>query len=111
MFLNELMLLKQVHQKLWYLCHYWHFLNYSFKFQPNVGIRSHDVLMMSIKLSGIAILKIKGSDSHCIISLISKNEAINLMIHKRWSKLTHKHYSKLTYKRYLKSNPQTLLKN
>ena len=35
--------------------------------------------MMSINLSDIATLNIKGSDYHCIISLISKNEAINLM--------------------------------
>ena len=34
---------------------------------------------MSINLSDIAILNIKGSDCHCIISLISKIEAINLM--------------------------------
>ena len=34
--------------------------------------------MMSIKLSDIAILNIKGSIYHCIISLISKNEVINL---------------------------------
>ena len=35
--------------------------------------------MMSFKLSDITILKIKGSDYYCIISLISKNETINLM--------------------------------
>ena len=34
---------------------------------------------MSKNLSDIAILNIKGSDYHCIISLISKNEAISLM--------------------------------
>ena len=34
---------------------------------------------MSVNLSDIAILNIKGSDYHCIISLISKNEAIKLM--------------------------------
>ena len=61
------------------ICHYWYFLNYSFKFQPNVCNRCHDLLMMSINLSDIAILNIKGSDCDCIISLISKNEAINLM--------------------------------
>ena len=38
-----------------------------------------DLLMMSINLSDIAILNIKGSDCRCIISLINKNEAINLM--------------------------------
>ena len=35
--------------------------------------------MMSMNLSDIAILSIEGSDYHCIISLISKSEAINLM--------------------------------
>ena len=35
--------------------------------------------MMSINLSDIAILNIKGSDCRCIISGISKSEAINLM--------------------------------
>ena len=61
------------------ICHYWYFLNYSFKFQPNVCHRCHDLLMMSMNLSNIAIRNIKGSDYRCIISLISKNEAINLM--------------------------------
>ena len=40
---------------------------------------SDDLLMMSINLSDIAILNIKGSDYRCAVSLISKNEAINLM--------------------------------
>ena len=61
------------------ICHYWYFLNFSFKFQTNVCNRCHDLLIMSINLSNIAILNIKGSDYRCIISLISKNEAINLM--------------------------------
>ena len=34
--------------------------------------------MMSMKLSDIAILNIKGSDYRCIISLTSKNEVRNL---------------------------------
>ena len=61
------------------ICHYWYFLNNSFKFQPNVCNRCHDLLMWSTNLSDIAILNIKGSDSRCIIGLINKNEAINLM--------------------------------
>ena len=61
------------------ICHYWYFLNYSFKFQPNVSNRCHDLLMMSINLNNIAILNIKGSDYRCIISLSSKNEAIKLV--------------------------------
>ena len=39
----------------------------------------HDLLIMSINLGDIAILSIKGSNYHCIISLISKNDARNLM--------------------------------
>ena len=35
--------------------------------------------MLSTNLSNIAILNIKGSDYCCIISLISKNEAIKLL--------------------------------
>ena len=35
--------------------------------------------MTSINLSNIAISNIKGSDYRCAISLISKNEAINLL--------------------------------
>ena len=61
------------------ICHYWYFLNYSFKFQPNVCNRYHNLLMMSINLSNTANSNIKGSDYRCIINLISKNEAINLM--------------------------------
>ena len=81
-FLKELMLIKQVHHSVIFecdICHYWYFLNYSLKFQPNVCNRCHDLLMMSVNLSEIAILKIKSSDYRCIISLISKNEAIKLL--------------------------------
>ena len=61
------------------ICHYWYFLNYSFKFQLNVCKRCHDLLMMPKNLSNIAILNIRGSDYHCIVSLTIKNEARNLM--------------------------------
>ena len=61
------------------ICHCWHFLNKGFMFQPNACNRCHDLLMMSMNRSDIAILNIKSADYHCIISGISKNEAINLM--------------------------------
>ena len=50
------------------ICHYLYFLYYSFKFQPNVCNRCHDLLMMSMNLSNITILNIKNSDYCCIIS-------------------------------------------
>ena len=61
------------------ICHYWYFLDRGFKFQPNVCSDFHDVLMMSMNLNDIDILNIHGANYHCIISGISKSEAINLM--------------------------------
>ena len=39
----------------------------------------HDLLMMSMNLSDIAILNIKGSNYDSVFSLSSKNKAINLL--------------------------------
>ena len=61
------------------ICHYCYFLFKGFKFQPNVWNGCHNLLMMSINLSVIAILNIKSADYCCINSGSSKNEAINLM--------------------------------
>ena len=74
-FLKELMLIKRGPSKERDICHYWYSLNYSFRFQPNVCNRCHDLLMTSINISDIAFLNIKGSNYRCIISLISKYEA------------------------------------
>ena len=59
-----------------FYCRY--FLNKGFKFQSNVSNGCHDLLMMSMNLSKIAILNVKSSDYRCIISRISKSEAINV---------------------------------
>ena len=67
------------------VCHYWYFLNYSCTFQPNICNRCHDLLMMSINLSNIAILNIKDSVYGCIISLIGKKEAIKLLQNADWT--------------------------
>ena len=61
------------------ICHYWYFLNYSFKFEPNASNRYHSLLMIFMSLSEIAILNNKDSDHFCIIGVISKAEAINLL--------------------------------
>ena len=65
-------------KRVWY-CHYWHFLNKGFKFQPYVYNTSRDLLMMFMNLSNITILKIKNVHYGCIITWISKNEAIKLL--------------------------------
>ena len=47
--------------------------------QPYVWNEFHDLLMMSMNLSDIVILNIKGSEYCCIISGISKTQTIKLM--------------------------------
>ena len=73
-FLTDLMLIKQVNQKSVTICHNWYFLHSHkvFKFQQNVCSGCHDLLMMSMNLSDIAILNIKVSDYCCIISELAK---------------------------------------
>ena len=61
------------------ICHFRYFLQYRFKFPPNVCNRYHDLLMIPMNLRDIAILNIKVSDYSYIISLISKNEDISIM--------------------------------
>ena len=61
------------------ICHDGYFLNKGFKLQQYVCNGCHDLLMMSINLSDIVILKIKNSNYCCIITGISKIEAIKLL--------------------------------
>ena len=58
--------------------HYWYFLNKGFKFQPYVCNRFHDLLIMSINLSDIDILNIKGCNYCCITTGSRNSETINL---------------------------------
>ena len=54
------------------ICHHWYFSNKRFTFQPYVFNRCHDLLMMSMNFSDIAILNIKDSNyykKYCPLSL------------------------------------------
>ena len=48
------------------------YLSLLLKFQSYVCNRCHDLVMMSMGLSGIAILNFKGADYHCIINIWPK---------------------------------------
>ena len=54
-------------------------LNKGFKFQPYVCNKCHDLLMMSVSLTDIAISNIKGSEHCCIISKTWNCEAKKLL--------------------------------
>ena len=69
MFLKELMLIKEANQE----------SMTSVTIQSHVSNRCQDLLIMSMNLSNIAILKIKNVNYQCIITEISKSEAIKLL--------------------------------
>ena len=77
-FLKELMLIRQESQKSAIFITRYN-LKKGFNFQPNVCNGCYDLLMMSMNLSNIAILNIKSGDYLCVVSRISKIQAINLM--------------------------------
>ena len=59
------------------ICHYF-FFNHGFKFQHYVCNGCHDLTMLSVNISYIAIITVKNIDYRYIIHNISKSESINL---------------------------------
>ena len=66
------------------ICYYWYFVSKVFKFQPDVCSGCHDVLLMPLSLTDIAILNINSVEYPCIINGISESEAENLK-QKKWN--------------------------
>ena len=79
MFLKELILIRQANQKSVIFVTIAFSLNKRFKFQPYVCNICHDLLVMFMNFSNIAILEIKNADFCCIIIGIRKSEAIKLL--------------------------------
>ena len=59
------------------ICHYWYFLSKGFKFQTNLCNKCHDLLIISMNLSDIAILKIL--ITAVLLVELAIGEAISLM--------------------------------
>ena len=55
------------------------FFNHGFKFQDHVSNICHDLTILLLNISDIAIITIKNNNYHCIIHNISKSEAIKLL--------------------------------
>ena len=58
------------------LCHSWFFKDVGFKFEKHVCNECHHLLKMAFSLENIAILSAKGATSRCLLTGISKNEAL-----------------------------------
>ena len=59
------------------ICCHW-FVNHGFKFQDSVCNGCHDLAMLSVNMSNIAIITVKNVDYSCTIHN-SKSEAITLL--------------------------------
>ena len=71
-------LAKISNSKEYMICRYW-FFNRGFEFQDFVCNGCHDLTMLSVNISDIAIIIFKNVDYRCIIHNISKSEAVNLL--------------------------------
>ena len=76
MFLKELMFIKQANQN---SVTFVTICIFPTKFQSYVCNRCHDLLMMFMNVRDIGFTKIKNVDYRCIITRISKSEAMKLL--------------------------------
>ena len=58
--------------------HYW-FFSHGFKFQDYICIGFHNLTILCLNISDIAIITVKSVDYRCIIYAINKSEAVNLL--------------------------------
>ena len=58
------------------ICHYW-FFNHGFKFQDSTCKGCHELTILIVNISGIAIITVKNVDYCCIIQTFSKFNAVN----------------------------------
>ena len=70
-------LTKSNNSKEFMICHYW-FFNHGLKFQDSVCNGCHDLTILSLNISDIAIIIVKNVDYCCNIHNISKSKAIDL---------------------------------
>ena len=62
-----------------YICHYWHFLDKNFNYEPYLCNVCHDLMQKTMNFNSVAIVSIKGNDYRIHFWYMSKNDAIFLM--------------------------------
>ena len=60
------------------VCHYW-FFSHGFNFQDSVCNGCHDLAILYLNISNIAIITVKGVDYCCIFRRITKSDTIRLL--------------------------------
>ena len=60
-------------------CHYWHFLNRNFKYEPYLWNGCHSLIQKAMNFNGVAVVSVKGSDYRIDFWYMSKDDAISIM--------------------------------
>ena len=63
--------------KEWMICHYWYFLDWNGKYEPEACDGCHDISTAAYELEKITILNIKGVDYRYVIRGMSRKDAIS----------------------------------
>ena len=61
------------------ICHYWHFKDIGYKYEPHVCNGCHDLSMVVYNFNDFMILNIKGIDYRYYVFNMSKNDAVKLL--------------------------------
>ena len=61
------------------ICHYWYFKDISYKYEPHVCIKRHDLIMVVYDLKNFMILNVKGFDNRGYVFNMSKSDTIYLL--------------------------------
>ena len=61
------------------ICHYWHFKDIGFRYEPYLCNGCHDLMQKSMSFNNVAIVYVKGSAYRINFWYMSKDDAINIM--------------------------------
>ena len=61
------------------ICHYWYFKDISFKYEPYLCNRCHDLIKIATNFNDVGIVSVKGSNYRIYFWYMSKDDAINIM--------------------------------
>ena len=61
------------------ICHYWHFKDIAFKYEPHLCNDCHDLMQKAVNFNDVAIVHVKGSAYRIHFWYMSKDDTINIM--------------------------------
>ena len=61
------------------ICHYWHFKDIGFKYEPRLCNGCHGLIQKAVSFNNVAIVYVKGSAYRIQFWYMSKDDAINIM--------------------------------